>query len=76
MRIKTEKQTVAPKRESALTTRKIVIRVVGGFVEEVQGNPLPVRVYDYDCAKVVSDSDVDERGRACIISEFQPAARQ
>ncbi|HEX3652248.1 MAG TPA: hypothetical protein VHU18_05420 [Rhizomicrobium sp.] len=49
----------------------VTIRVDGGFVEEIAGNPFPVRLYDYDIDGV-DDLSFDEDGRACVISEFEP----
>lgn len=49
----------------------VTIRVDGGMVEEVAGNPFPVRLYDYDIDGV-DDLSFDEDGRACVISEFEP----
>jgi hypothetical protein len=49
----------------------VTVRVDGGFVEEVEGNPFPVRLYDYDIDGV-DEPDFDEQGRACVISEFEP----
>ena len=52
----------------------IVIRVKGGFIEDIEGNPVPVRVYDYDASYDVENPDRDEHGRPCIVSAFQPEA--
>src|SRR5690242_2897652 len=49
----------------------VTLRVDGGFVEEIEGNPFPVRLYDYDIDGV-DEPDFDEDGRACVISEFEP----
>ena len=49
----------------------VTIRVDGGFVEEIAGNPFPVRLYDYDIDGV-DELSFDEDGRACVISEFEP----
>lgn len=54
----------------------IVIRVKGGFVEEISGNPVPVRVYDYDAWYGEEHHDRDEEGRPCIISEHEPDVRR
>lgn len=49
----------------------VTTRVDGGFVEEVAGNPFPVRLYDYDIDGV-DDLQFDDDGRACVISEYEP----
>ena len=49
----------------------VTIRVDGGLVEEIAGNPFPVRLYDYQIHGV-DDLAFDEDGRACVISEFEP----
>lgn len=49
----------------------VTVRVGGGMVEEIAGNPFPVRLYDYDIDGV-DDLGFDEDGRACVISEFEP----
>ncbi|MBV8976915.1 MAG: hypothetical protein JO261_14495 [Alphaproteobacteria bacterium] len=49
-----------------------VLRVEGGIVE-VEGNPNPVTIYDYDCDGV-EDLLVDEIGKPCIVSECKPAS--
>jgi hypothetical protein len=49
----------------------VTVRVDGGMVEEIVGNPFPVRLYDYDTYGV-DDLEFDEDGRACVISEFEP----
>src|SRR5437763_16001966 len=49
----------------------VSVRVDGGFVEEIDGNPFPVRLYDYD-VDGVDEPDFDENGRACVIIEFEP----
>jgi hypothetical protein len=41
------------------------------MVEEIAGNPFPVRLYDYDIDGV-DELSFDEDGRACVISEFEP----
>lgn len=53
----------------------VTVRVDGGFVEEIAGNPFPVRLYDYDIDGV-DDLSFDEDGRACVISEFEPNVAQ
>lgn len=50
----------------------VTVRVDGGSVEAIEGNPFPVRLYDYDIDGV-DELGFDEDGRACIISEFQPS---
>lgn len=54
--------------------RCISIHLEGGFVEELKGNPLPVRIYDYDSTEI-ERQDVDPQGRCCVISEFGPDRR-
>jgi hypothetical protein len=49
----------------------VTVRVDGGFVEDIEGNPFPVRLYDYD-VDGVDEPDFDDEGRACVISEFEP----
>lgn len=59
------------KIRSAKPQPSVTVRVHGGMVEEIAGNPFPVRLYDYDIDGV-DDLSFDEDGRACVISEFGP----
>ena len=68
-RVNSTEQGVFPVR-----SKTMVIRVKGGFIENVEGNPVPVRVYDYDASYDAETSDRDEEGRPCIISEYEPAS--
>jgi hypothetical protein len=49
----------------------VTVRVDGGMVEEIAGNPFPVRLYDYDIDGV-DELSFDENGRVCVISEYEP----
>ncbi len=66
-----EVESMLRKIERAKPQPCVTVRVDGGFVEEIEGNPFPVRLYDYDIDGV-EGPDFDEDGRACIISEFEP----
>lgn len=59
------------KIERARPPPRVTVRVDGGMVEEVEGNPFPVHLYDYDIDGV-DDLEFDEDGRACVIREFAP----
>jgi hypothetical protein len=59
------------KIEGAKPQPWVTVRVVGGLVEEVAGNPFPVRLYDYDIDGA-DELGFDADGRACVISEFEP----
>jgi len=66
-----EVDTMRGKIERAKPQPCVIMRVEGGFVEEIGGNPFPVRLYDYDIDGV-DDPQFDEEGRACVISEYEP----
>jgi hypothetical protein len=46
----------------------ITVRVYGGVVQGITGNPFPIRVCDYD-----GDEDMDEEGEPCTMGFEQPA---
>jgi hypothetical protein len=64
-------RALAQKIEGARQLPQTVLRVEGGFVE-IEGNPNPVLMYDYDCD---GEDDLlpDDEGRACIVSEYKPS---
>ena len=66
-----EVSALLAKLEHAKPAPCVIVRVDGGFVEEIAGNPFPVRLYDYDIDGV-DELDFDEEGRGCVISEFEP----
>ena len=66
-----EIDAVQRRLDSAKPQPWVTVRVDGGMVEEIAGNPFPVRLYDYDIDGV-DDLSFDEDGRACVISEFEP----
>ena len=66
-----EIEAMLQKIERAKPQPCVAVRVDGGFVEEIEGNPFPVQLYDYDIDGV-DEPDFDEKGRACVISEFEP----
>lgn len=49
----------------------ITVRVYGGLVQAVDGNPFPIRVCDYD-GKIEDNPDLDEHGRPCTVIDFDP----
>jgi hypothetical protein len=57
------------KIEKAGPLPETVIRVEGGFVE-IEHNPNPILVYDYDCDGE-DELGTDECGRPCIASEHE-----
>ncbi len=74
----------AEANEAAALIRKVVrakpenimtVHLEGGFIEELRGYPIPVRIYDYDCDDIEAP-DVDDDGRPCIISEYDPDRRR
>ena len=65
-----EVSALLTKLERAKPAPCVTVRVDGGFVEEIAGNPFPVRLYDYDIDGV-DEPDFDEEGRGCVISEFE-----
>lgn len=66
-----EVDALLSKIERAKPQPLVRVRVDGGFVEDIEGNPFPVRLYDYDIDGV-DEPEFDEEGRACVISEFEP----
>lgn len=66
-----EIEAMLQKLDRAKPQPRVTVRVDGGFVEEIAGNPFPVRLYDYD-VDGVDEPEFDEEGRACVISEFEP----
>jgi hypothetical protein len=71
---KTLIESLLRKVERAGSLPETTLRVEDSFVE-VEGNPNPIRIYDYDCDGVEDESlSPDEEGRACIVSEYEPSA--
>jgi hypothetical protein len=66
-----ETEAMLKKLDRAKPQACVTVRVDGGFVEEIERNPFPMRLYDYD-VDGVDEPDFDEDGRACVISEFEP----
>src|SRR5689334_1784692 len=52
---------------------EMIVRVRGGFVEEIAHNPVTVTLYDYDTDGVDDDALLpDDSGKPCIVSEYPP----
>ncbi|MDE2073781.1 MAG: hypothetical protein KGJ81_10115 [Alphaproteobacteria bacterium] len=49
----------------------IIIRVNRGYVEDIEHNPVPVVLYDYDIDGA-DDLGRDDSGRHCVVSEYEP----